>query len=184
MSELAERPNKTAKRYGGVLFELAQKNKVLKEVLQDLSHLRLCVESEPQDWLRIASPALPVYTQRKVIERLSQALKLGTLMNHFLMVLCQNRRLPDLNPILDAFLDRVKQAEGIIEGTLETPLTLTDKEIRDLQKSLSLRLGETVHLNQEINENLLGGVVLRIGSLMIDGSTRTHLNKLKTIMKG
>jgi F-type H+-transporting ATPase subunit delta len=184
VSELAEKSHKIAKRYGGVLFELAQKNKVVDDVLQDINRLRLCVESESQDWLRVASPALPVYTQRKVVERLSEVLRLGTLMTHFLMVLCQNRRLPDLNFILNAFFDRVKQAEGIIDGILETPLTLTDKEIKDLQKSLSAKLGDTVHLNQKINEKLLGGVVLRIGSLMIDGSVRTNLNKLKMIMKG
>jgi F-type H+-transporting ATPase subunit delta len=184
VSDIKDRPNKIARRYGGVLFELAHENKALKDVLQDLNLLRNCIEAEPVEWLRVASPSLPLYTQRKVMESLMHSLKLRKIMKDFLMVLCQNRRLPDVNPIFDEFLERVKRAEGIMDGVLETSLELSDKEMKDLHNSLTSQLGKKIHLHQEINENLLGGVVLRIGSLMIDRSTRTRLNKLKTAMKG
>ncbi|MBA3813569.1 MAG: ATP synthase F1 subunit delta [Alphaproteobacteria bacterium] len=184
MSNIAGRSHKIARRYGGVLFELSRKNKALNEVLQDLNLLRACIEAEPRDWSRVANPLLPLYTQRKIMESLVGALKLGKLMRDFLMVLCQNRRLSDMNFILEEFLERVKRGEGIVEGILETPVELSDEEMKDFQQSLTSKLGEKIHLNQKINESLLGGVVLRIGSLMIDGSIKTRLNKLKTVMKG
>jgi F-type H+-transporting ATPase subunit delta len=178
------RPDKIAMRYGGVLFDLAIKNNALKDSLKDLKELSQCIEKEPFDWLRVVSPSLPLYTQRKIIESLVSSLKLGNPMSRFLMILCQNRRLSHLNLILEDFLERTKRAEGILEGVLETTFELPNKDIEELEKSLKSQLKKTILLHQEINENLLGGVVLRIGSLMVDRSTRTHLNKLKTAMKG
>lgn len=184
MSGIKERPDKIAIRYGGVLFDLALKNNDFEASLKDLNRLRQCIEKEPFDWLRVVSPSLPLYTQRRIIESLLSSLKLGNLMSRFVMILCQNRRLSHLNLILEDFLERTKRGKGIVEGVLETPLELPKKDIEELEKSLKSQLGKTIHLHQEIKEDLLGGVVLRIESLMIDASTRTHLNKLKTAMKG
>lgn len=178
------RPDKIAIRYGGVLFSLAQEDNALKAVLKDLKRLRDCIEAEPLEWQRVVSPSLPLYTQRRIMESLLASLKLGPLMSHFLKVLCENRRLSHLDLILEEFLECTKRAEGTLEGALETSIELSHKEIESLQKSLTSRLGKNILLHQEIKESLLGGVVLRIGSLMIDGSMKTQLNKLKMAMKG
>jgi F-type H+-transporting ATPase subunit delta len=99
-------------------------------------------------------------------------------------MLCQNRRLQRLNVIFDEFTALTKAAEGIVEGVLETTTELSKNEIETLQKSLKLQLGKDVFLHQEIKESLLGGVVLRIGSMMIDASIGTQLTKLRLAMKG
>lgn len=184
MSNIKARPDKIAIRYGGVLFKLAHQNNAVQEVVKDLNRLRKCMEAEPTEWLRVVSPSLPLYTQHKIIEKLLLDLKLGKIMSRFLRVLCQNRRLPHLQLILQEFLERMKQAEGIMDGVIETAVKLSPQEIEALQKSLTSQLGKNIYLHQEIKESLLGGVVLRLGSLMIDGSTKTHLNKLRTAMKG
>lgn len=178
------RPDKVARRYGNVLFDLAQENNELKTVLKDINRLRHCIDLEPLEWVRLTSPSLPLYTQRRIIESLLSVLKLGTLMNHFVKVLCENRRLPHLKGILDEFMLCVQQAEGIVEGFLETAVALSSPEIEALQKSLTSQLGKNIHLHEEVKAGLLGGVILRMGSLMVDGSMRTQLNKLKTVMKG
>jgi F-type H+-transporting ATPase subunit delta len=178
------RPDKVAKRYGSVLFELAQGSNELKAILKDQSRLRQCIDLEPREWGQVVSPSLPLYTQRRIIDSLLKDLKLGTLMTHFVRVLCENRRLPHLKGILDEFLVCTQRAEGIVEGILETAIALSPAEIEALQKSLTSQLGKSIHLQEEIKESLLGGVILRMGSLMIDGSMRTQLNKLKTVMKG
>lgn len=178
------RPDKVARRYGSVLFDLASENNEVKVVLKDIGRLRQCIDAAPRDWVRVASPSLPLYTQRKIINGLLKALKLGALMNHFVTVLCENRRLPHLKEILDEFFICVQRSEGIMEGTLETAIELSPKEINEIQKTLKSQLGKTIHLHQESKEDLLGGIILRVGSLMIDRSVRTQLNKLKTAMKG
>lgn len=184
VSEIKRRPDKIAIRYGGVLFDLAHQDDLVKTVTQDLTTLRTSIDAEPQDWLRVISPSLPLYTQRKIMERLCTSLKFNGLTRHFLLTLCHNRRLPHLDLIFEEFLERKKSAEGIVEGTVESAFAISDNEMRDLEKSLSAQFGKTIHLHQETKENLLGGLVLRLGSLMIDGTTKTQLNKLEKAMKG
>jgi F-type H+-transporting ATPase subunit delta len=184
VSDIKARPDKIARRYGGVLFDLAHKDNTINVVLKDLKLLQRCVTAEPLEWSRVVSPSLPLHTQRQIIASLLASLKLGTLMSHFLMTLCQNRRLPHLNLILEEFLERSQRARGIVEGALETTIPLSNKEIETLQNTLQSRLGENILLHQEVKEHLLGGMILRIGSLMIDASTKTRLNKLRMTMKG
>lgn len=184
MSGIKARTDKIARRYGGVLFKLASENSSLSDVMKDLKRLEGCIEAEPLEWSRVISPSLPLHTQRKIIKSLLASLKLGKLMSRFLMTLCENRRLPHLKLILEEFLAYSQRAKGIQEGILETTIELSSEDIQSIQKSLTSQLKQDIVLHQEIKESLLGGVVLRIGSLMIDASTRTQLKKLQTAMKG
>jgi F-type H+-transporting ATPase subunit delta len=184
VSEIKIRPDKIAIRYGGVLFDLAHQDNKVKAVTKDLQTLQACIRAEPQDWLRLISPSLPLYTQRTIVKKLCTALKFNKLTQYFLLILCHNRRLPHVDLIFDEFLEREKSAEGLAEGQVETAFELSDKEIRGLEKSLGDQLGKTIRLHQRTEKKLLGGLILRLGSLMIDGSTRTQLNKLAKAMKG
>ncbi len=182
MSEL--RQDELSRRYGGALFDLAKESKELSKVLKEVHRLNLCVREEPLEWAQIVSPSTPLHSQRNIVEKLAASLKLGKLMNHFLMVLCKNSRLKNLTSILDEFFVRVQEAEGILQGTLETPTELSQKEINELQKKLADQLHKKVILNQKIKENLLAGIVLKLGSIMVDTSFRTQLTKLRHVMEG
>ena len=184
MSGIETRRDEIAKRYGGVLFDLAQEKKVLSSVLKEADLLRQSIQKDPHAWAQVVNPTLPLQTQRHIVESLAASLKFGHLMKRFLMVLCQNRRLSHLHSILDEFTVLTQLSEGIVEGVLETASELTKKEMDALQKSLKAQLGKDISLTQNIKENLVAGVVLRIGSMMIDASLGTRLNKLKTVMKG
>ena len=184
MSDIEARHDEIAKRYGGVLFNLAQENKTLKAVLKEVALLRQSIQKDPKGWSHVVNPTLSLQTQRHIVESLVTSLKLGPLMKRFLMVLCHNHRLSHLKAILDEFTTLTQSAEGIVEGVLETASELSKKEIDALQKSLKNQLGKHVSLTQVIKKNLVAGVVLRIGSMMIDASLGTRLNKLKTAMKG
>lgn len=184
MSSVEAKRDEIAKRYGSVLFDLTQEKKDLEVVLKDVSRLRQSLKDDPRGWSQVVSPAILPQTQRHIIESLATSLKLGTLMKRFLSILCQNRRLQNLMPILDEFLIQARSAEGIMEGVLETATELSKKEIETLQKALKLQIKKEISLRQEIKTNLLGGAVLRIGSMMIDASIRTQLNKLQQVMEG
>jgi F-type H+-transporting ATPase subunit delta len=184
VSNIEARHDEVAKRYGGALFNLAQENKTLKAVFKGVELLRHSIQKEPQAWSHVVNPTLSLQTQRHIVESLVTSLKLGPLMKRFLMVLCHNRRLSHLNSILGEFTTLTQSASGIVEGVLETASELSKKEMDALQKSLKDQLGKHISLTQVIKENLVAGVVLRIGSMMIDASLGTRLNKLKTAMKG
>lgn len=184
MSGIETHHDEVAKRYGRVLFELAQENKDSKTVTKDASLLKDSLKEFPLEWSQLLNPSISLQAQTLTMEKLAIVLKLGDLMSRFLGVLCINRRLQKLNVILDDFFVRSHTANNKIEGILETPIELDQKEIEMLQTSLKKQLGKNVSLQQTIKESLLGGVVLRIGSLMIDASIRTQLNKLRYAMKG
>jgi F-type H+-transporting ATPase subunit delta len=184
VTEVESRRDEIARRYGGVLFNLAQETKTLPSVLKEAMLLRKSIQADLHAWSYIVNPTLPLQTQRHIMESLITSLKLGHLMKQFLMVLCQNRRLAHLNSILDEFTALTQSASGIVEGVLETAYELSKKEMEELQKSLKVELGKDISLTQVIKENLIAGVVLRIGSMMIDASLGTRLNKLKMAMKG
>lgn len=184
MSDRETRRDEIAKRYGGVLFNLAQEMKTLPSVLKEAILLRQSIQAEPPAWSHVVNPTLPLQTQRHIVESLAASLKLRPLIKRFLMVLCQNRRLSHLNSILDEFMALTQSAEGVVVGVLESASELTKKEMEGLQKSLKVHLGKDISLTQIIKENLIAGVVLRIGSVMIDASLGTRLNNLKTAMKG
>ncbi len=184
MSVNEVRRNKIAKRYGGVLFDLSQESKSPKKMLKEATLLLKCLEEESQVWSQVTSPIIPLRAQCQMAEKLASSLHFGNLMKRFLDIVCQNRRLQDLNFILRNFIDRAQRAEGILEGVLETAEELSPKQIEKLQKSLKMQLGKTISIHQRVDENLLGGVVLRVGSLMIDVSLRTQLNKFRQAMKG
>lgn len=184
MANLEIKGYEVAKRYGGVLFGLAQENKKTKDILKEVDTLQQCVAQEPRSWARVASPVLPPQIQRKIIEKLANSLKLSPLMTHFLLVLCKNRRLQNLNLILDDFVIRSQVAEGLLKGVVETSLELTKAQQQDLEKNLEKHLGKKVSLTQVIKEDLIAGIVLHLGSLMIDASIGMRLNKLRHEMKG
>ncbi len=184
VSDLETRRDEIAKRYGGVLFNLAQENKTLKSILKEGVRLRQYLQEESRQWSYVVNPTVSLQTQRQIMESLVVSLKLGSLMKRFLMVLCQNRRLSSLKSILEEFMAQTQSASGIVEGTLETALKLTNEEMEELQKSLKRQLGKDVFLTQDVKESLLAGVVLRMDSMMVDASLKTRLNNLRNEMKG
>ena len=184
MANLEIKGYKVAKRYGGVLFDLAQENKKIKKLLKEVGILQECITQEPRSWAHISNPILPPQIQRKIIEELTNSLKLGSLITHFLLVLCKNRRLQNLKLILDDFVARSQVAEGLVKGVIETSLALTKAQQQHLEKNLEKHLGKKISLTQVIKEDLVAGVVLHLESLMIDASIGMRLKKLRHEMKG
>ncbi len=181
MSDLESKHNAVARRYGGVLSTLAHENNVLKDVLKEAARLHQCCLQDAAAWNRVTSPTTPLKIQLQIIEKLAVSLKLGKLITQFLRVVCHNRRLQTLVFMLEDFMDRCKET---VEGTVETAMELSQQDIERLQDALKYRLKKDVSLRQILKESLLGGLVLRVGPLMIDASIGAQLNKLRYVMKG
>ena len=184
MANLEIQSDEIAKRYGGVLFALAQEKKQEKPILKEIGLLQKSLNTDGLSWARIMSPVLPLQTQRTIIQKVASKLKLSPLMTHFLLVLCKNRRLSNLANILVNTLGQAETAEGLVKGEIQTAQKLTQNEQQDLEKSLEKKLGKKVSLTQVIKEELIAGVFLRMGSLMIDASLSAQLNRLRLQMKG
>lgn len=184
MLKRTTKQNEIAKRYGGVLFDLAQTNNILEEVLKESNRLTTCLLQEPREWTFIASPVISLKAQSQVIQKMAVSLNLGKLMINFLKVVCYNHRLQNVLFILEDFKARCKAATGVADGTVETAVELPLQTIKELSGALKQRLGKEVVLHQSVNKTLLGGLIIRIGSFMIDASLETQLNKLRYVLKG
>lgn len=183
MSMGETKQDEVAERYGGVLFDLAQKEKASKTVSKQAALLLQCLSNEPQTWTQVVNPTVSAQSQYKILKGLKSALKWGPLMDSFLMILCLNRRLSHLESILNNYMTHTQLDKGILKGVLETAEKLPQKDITLLQKTLKLKLGKDIALQQELKKDILGGAILRIGSTMIDASLKTVLNKLRQTMK-
>ncbi len=172
------------KRYGIVLFNLARENKEIESVLKEVQKLYDCLTPILPEWKQAINPTVPLANQQKIVEKISETLQLGKLMSKFLNITCRNHRLSSLVFILKEFMAKYKENAGILEGTLETASELSKKEIEKLQERLGQHMCKKIILHQNIKENLLGGVVLRLGSLMIDASLKTQFVHLRQVMEG
>ncbi len=171
-------------RYATALFELAVDNGQLDAVAGDLAGIEKML-AESEDMVRlIRSPLLGREDQARGIAAVLERAGCGELVSRFAGVLAQNRRLFVLpKAILDfrTLLAR-HRGETIAEVISATPLA--DAQLEQIRKSLSQAAGRDVVMNTKVDEALIGGLVVKLGSRMIDGSIRSKLKNLQLAMKG
>jgi F-type H+-transporting ATPase subunit delta len=173
-----------AGRYATALFELARDEKQLQAVGGSLAALRAAL-AESEDFRRLTtSPLVSRDEAVKAVAAAASAMKLDPITANFLGVLAQNRRLGQLGNTIRAFnlLAAAHRGETTAEVTSAHPLS--DDQVAALKSNLKSRLGRDVAVDLTVEPAILGGLVVKIGSQMIDGSIRTKLNTLAQAMKG
>jgi len=171
-------------RYARALADLAGEQKAVEAVDADMQALAAAL-NESADFARfIASPLYDAARQRAVLEALADKMKLHELTRRFLLVLAANRRLALLREAIAAWQKIQAEARGEMRVQAITAQPLTDAQRKKLAASLNKALKRKVDIENSVNENILGGLVLRIGSRMIDASVRQRLNALKGMLKG
>lgn len=173
-----------AGRYATALFELARDQKQIETVEASLSRLRAALD-ESQDFRTLTtSPVLSRADAEKGLAAIAKPLGLDDITTRFLGVLAQNRRLAQLATVIRNFrtLAALHRGETTAEVTSAHPLD--DAQVAQLKSQLKSRLGRDVAVELSIDPAILGGLVVRIGSQMIDSSIRTRLNSLAHAMKG
>jgi F-type H+-transporting ATPase subunit delta len=173
-----------AGRYATALFELARDNKMLEAVGASLASLRRAIAESPELRELTTSPLVTREQATGAIGATAQAMRLDPLTANFLGVLAQNRRLAQLPNVIRAFnmLAAAHRGETTAEVTSAHPLD--DGQVQALRQNLRSRLGRDVAVDLSVDPAILGGLVVKIGSQMIDGSIRTKLNTLAQQMKG
>ncbi|MCK0098116.1 F0F1 ATP synthase subunit delta [Qipengyuania sp. S6317L1] len=170
-------------RYASALFDLASENGTVTAVETDLETLGAAL-SESDD-LRAATtnPQLTRAEQGAAVNAVAKKLKLTELTTNFLGVLAGNRRLSKLPEMISAFKTIAANQRGEVSANVTSAHPLTDDQVKTLKDKLTARVGRTVMLTTDTNPDLLGGLVVTIGSERIDASIRTRLNSLSQAMK-
>jgi F-type H+-transporting ATPase subunit delta len=171
-------------RYATALFELARDDNKLAEVGQSLATLKQAL-AESDDLRRlVASPLVSRDSAGKAIEAVANDLQLDPITVRFLGVLAYNRRLGALGAIIRDFTTLSARFRGETTAQVVTAHPLEPGQMAALTARLKSMVGSEVAVDAQVDPNILGGMIVRLGSRQIDGSIRTKINALATAMKG
>jgi len=184
VSNAAQSSSVVASRYVGALIDLAENSKKLKDVEKDLADLAAMTASSEDLKHLIRSPLIGDSQQYAAVEAIAKKARFTTITTNFLKVLIHNRRLNILESILSVFQREVAKRRGEIIVTVETAQDLTAGQVKDLQAALKKETGADIVLNTKVEPSILGGMIVTVGSHMIDDSVARKLEKLKTSMTG
>ncbi|WP_294328751.1 F0F1 ATP synthase subunit delta [uncultured Sphingomonas sp.] len=171
-------------RYATALFDLARQQGQLTAVESSLKTVSAAMTESADLSALVKSPLVGRDDAARAIAALVPVLGLDPLTANFLGVLAQNRRLGDLPAIIRAFRDLAARSRGETNAEVVSAHPLDDAQVDALKQQLRHRVGREVAIDLKVDPTLLGGLVVKIGSQMIDSSIKTRLNTLAHAMKG
>jgi F-type H+-transporting ATPase subunit delta len=173
-----------AGRYATALFELARDEKQLETVRTSLATLRQALSDSEDFRALISSPLISRDEATRAVAATAEAIRLDPITSNFLGVLARNRRLSQLEAVIHAFNMLAARHRGETTAEITSAHPLADDQVAALKANLRTRLGRDVAVDLNVDPAILGGLVVKVGSQMIDGSIRTKLDTLALAMKG
>jgi F-type H+-transporting ATPase subunit delta len=173
-----------AGRYALAIFELAQEENALASVDRDFATLKELIGGSADLRRLVRAPVFDSDEQAKGMNAILHRLEAAPLTRRFVLLLTSKRRLFALVPIIDAFAKLVAQERGEISAEVTSARPLNGGEVAELKQILKSKLGRDARLDAKVDPSLLGGLVVKVGSRMIDSSLRTKLNGLRAAMRG
>jgi len=172
-----------ARRYAKALFSLGAESGDAAALLGEVDALTAAAEVSPESRRALYTPLHPRSERRALIAALAQRLELRAEVRAFGMLLVDENRTALLPAIRDALRELVDSAQGRVKASVASAVALTDEQRGVLQTALSRRVNAHVELEVEVQPELLGGAVVRVGDLLLDGSLRTQLNSLAASLR-
>ena len=174
--------SETVNRYALALYELANENSELERVEKNVNELLTIYSSSEELKNFIKNPTESQSNQLEVLNKISTQMNLSDITKNFLSVLVIKRRIFFINRIFLNFQSLVSKQRGELKATLTSSKNLTNEELEILNKDLSQTMGTPVAFDYKVDENLIGGLKMQIGSLMIDTSVKNQLKKYEKRM--
>lgn len=171
-----------ASRYASALLDMAEEAKLIDKVEKDMQELSAMIAESDDLRSLIENPLMNRGQQRDGILGIVEKAKLQQLTGNFLGVVSDNRRLAALPQIIKKFVEELRRRRGEVEAKVETAFALSPAQTDALQKELTKAMGTNVTLDVAVDEDLLGGMVVTVGSRMIDDSVRRKLERLQRTM--
>ena len=173
-----------ALRYAKALFELAEEARSLDAVADDLKTIRALLADSPDLARLVRSPLIGRAAQARAIDAVLEKVGLSALVRRFVGVVAGNRRLFALDRMAETFLAELARRRGEVTAQVVSAHPLTDAQMAKLSDELKKALGAKVDVALSVDPSLLGGMIVRVGSRMIDSSLKTKLDRLQLAMKG
>jgi F-type H+-transporting ATPase subunit delta len=170
-------------RYATALFELARDEKSIDAVRADLDTFDALLNDSADLKRLVRSPVFSADAQSKALAAVLDKAGIAGISANFLKVLTANRRLFAVTDVIRAFRALVAKFRGEATADVTVAETLSDKNLDALKAALKAVTGKDVTLNVNVDPSIIGGLVVKLGSRMIDSSLRTKLNSIKHAMK-
>ena len=171
-------------RYAQALYDLADEKGALDAVAADLTALQKMI-AESEDFTRfIKSPIISRTEQSKAIAAIAAKAQLSPIVQKFLGLLAANRRLFALPDAITGFRQILADCRGEATAQVTSATPLTDAQTTSLIDALKKSVGRKVDIVSKVDPSILGGLIVKIGSRMVDSSLKSKLQRLKLVMKG
>ncbi len=173
-----------AQRYAAALFELAEGDKALDTVADELQRLASMIEGSADLQRLIRSPVISRDDQQRGLTAVLQAVGIGPLVQKFVGLVAANRRLFALPAMIAAYQEMMAERRGETVAEVVAAQALSPEQLGAVEAILKKAVGTDVALSTRVDPQLLGGLVVKVGSRMIDFSLSTKLKRLSLAMKG
>ena len=172
----------TKNSYSQALFELASENNSTNDIEIQVSSILELIDKSKDFKDLIKDPTNKIEDQLKVINTISNQFKFNELLKKFLGFLVSKRRFFYVEKILNDFLFICSNARGEIQAELSAAKNLNENEINNIKNELSSTFGSNIKLKHKYDPSLIGGLIIKVGSIMIDTSIKNKLKMLETKM--
>ena len=171
-------------RYASALYDLAAEKKLVDPVVEDLSNLKNILKDNKELSLVVKSPLITSNDKLNIFESLLKKINANELTSTFLKVIEKNKRFSNLASIITQFMNINSQKRGDVLADITSADELNDDQKNNITNQLKSILGDKLSLSFDVDKSIMGGLIVKVGSKMIDTSLANKINKLKIAMKG
>ena len=171
-------------RYAHALFELADEQGALDGVRDDLTALQTMIREAPDLARVLTSPVVGRDEQAAAVDAVMERAGIGDLTRRFVNVVARNRRLFALPGMIDVYRALLAERRGEMTAEVTSARPLSESQRTALETALMRSVGANVSIDVRVDPGILGGLIVKVGSRMVDSSLRTKLEKLQISMKG
>ena len=173
-----------AGRYAGALYDLAEGDKLLDRVSDDLGQLAAMIHGSADLARLIRSPVIDRSDQNRAMAAVMEKAEMSDLTRRFVGVVAANRRLFQLTGIIATFHALLAERRGEATAEVVSASVLTKTQLKAIGDAVKKVLGTRVSIDARVDAGLLGGLIVKVGSRMVDSSLSTKLQRLRLAMKG
>ena len=173
-----------AGRYALALLDLADEKRQLDAVAGDLRGLLSTIEGSDDLRRMIRSPLFTRAEQTKAMTAILDKAGVGDMTRRFVLVVAENRRLFVLPQIIKAYVAELSRRRGEVTAEVTSAVQLSEAQQTALVEALRAKVGGKVQIEMKIDKSLIGGLIVKVGSRMIDSSLRSKLQRMQLAMKG
>ena len=173
-----------SERYGSALYDLASEKKCIDSILNDFEVAEKVLKESSELRQVIRSPLVNSDEKLNILLKIFSQINLHDLTTTFLKVLSDNKRISNLISIILQFKKINSEKRGDITADITSADELSEDEKNNITNQLKNSLGQKLSLNFDVNKDIIGGLIVKVGSKMIDTSIANKINKLKIAMKG